>query len=496
MPNINPFLRQTGRYIPWILLTLWFAMQLPFLTADPDTLLDIHTRGAWTDEGLYSGTARNFLNTGFIDPYENSLYTRGPLFTFAQIPVFFVFGQSLLVARLMVLLFTLFVFVLYFRRKETQLTGIFLLLAGFTQVHLFHFSHYAMAEVLATGMILIALLCLVDSSRPGVATRIRRRRALGAATLLFVAYGLKIQFLYIAFLLPGFALVRMMPHLASGSEQARELRRDFGWSVLVTAGWMVVYTLLWYLPNFDFYNYVMTREVDSRFPETLTRILSSARFNFTELLFVPYLKPLIVAGGTALTGGLLWLIIRPSRWEHSERVFFLLGLLWFIGELHKIPMTYMPHRYLVPAYVSVALMIASVLSVTFREGRWPAVAVVLLVSGMAFWQLRFTAEAYQRRTYDLQAVNRYLKQYDWKGKTITGAWGPSAAWGTKARVFPVWYGFVNDDRALDAAMIIAESDQEDSDRSLKMQGIDLSARADSVRRFPIWRYEADFYWLP
>ncbi|HRZ49749.1 MAG TPA: hypothetical protein P5338_10180, partial [Bacteroidales bacterium] len=219
-------------------------------------------------------------------------------------------------------------------------------------------------------------------------------------------------------------------------------------------------------------------------------------FNFTVLLWVPYLKPLIVAGAAALAGGLVRLLWKPASWSPVHKALFLLGLVWFLGELHKIPMTYMPHRYLVSAYTALGLMIASFAASVATDRKWLGGIMAMLMVCMAAVQLPHTIEAIGRRTYDLRAVNRYIRQYPWEGKTITGAWGPSAAWGTKARVFPVWYGFVNDDRAMDARMVIAESDQEDSDRSLMMQGIDIYTAADSSRRFPIWRYQVDFYWIP
>lgn len=483
------------RFLPWICLVMWIVLQIPFLTADPDSLVDLNTRGAWTDEGLYSGTARNFLNTGTIDPYENSLYTRGPLFTWLQIPVFFLFGQSLVTARLMVLVLVVLSLILMLRHKDTRMAGLFLLGAGFTQFHLFQFSHYAMAEMMGTAIILLAILCILKTENNPSDRRYQLRWILLASGLLFVVYALKIQFLYIAFLLPGYYLIRLLPVLFFKNGEGPWRRRQFFLSLLVTGAWMVLYGAAWYLPNREFYDYVMAREVDGRFP-ALESILNSARFNFTVLLWVPYLKPLIVAGAVALAGGLVRLLWKPRSWSAVHKTLFLLGLVWFLGELHKIPMTYMPHRYLVSAYAAVALMIASFAASIAAERKWQTWIMVVLVLCLAAAQLSHTSEAIGRRTYDLRAVNRYLRQYPWEGKTITGAWGPSAAWGTKARVFPVWYGFVNDDRAMDARMVIAESDQEDSDRSLLMQGIDIRTASDSSRRFPIWRYQVDFYWIP
>jgi len=484
-----------GLLVPAALLVVWLCLHLPFLDADPDTTADVHTRGAWTDEGLYSGTARNFLNTGTIDPYENSLLTRGPLQTVLQIPVFFLFGQSLVVARLMTLLGVVLAFVFLMRYTDLRLAGLFLLVAGFTQFHLFHFSHYAMAEAFSTALIIIAIVFMVRAYSAPAPSGQWRRSLFIAAALLFGAYSMKIQFVYAAALLPGVGLVLWLPHLRSDSAERVRLMKMLGFAIAVTAAFAALYAVAWYLPNRDFYHFVMSREVDSRFHTTLTGIWQTVRFNFNVLLFVPYLKPLIVAGGLSLAGGVTWLVVRPSQWRPVERILFIAAVVWFFLELHKVAMNYMPHRYLVPAYASVALMVAVTLAVAARQRLWTMAAASVVVSLMAGWQLRHTHEAWERRSYDLKKVNTYLKQYDWTGKTITGAWGPSAAWGTKAKVFPVWHGFVNDHRALDGTMIITESDQADSDMSLSRQGVDADAVTDSLRRFPVWRYEIDLRWI-
>lgn len=483
------------KYLPFFLLAGWLLMHLPFLSSDPDTLVDVHTRGAWTDEGLYAGTARNFLNTGTIDPYENSLLTRGPLQTLTQIPVFFVFGQSLEAARLITLLSIALSLFLLMRNDHTRMAGLVLLVAGFTQFHLFHFSHYAMAEGISTALILISVLFTLRMCDPAITLKKRYTHAGAAALMLFLAYGMKIQFLYAAGLLPAITLWQWLSKKISGDADARVSAKLFVVSSLWSLGFALLYVLAWYLPHQEFYHYVMSREVDARFPATFEHILGQSQFNFEVLLFVPYLRPLIISGAVALVGGMAWLILKPSQWSRTDRLLWICGVLWLLLEIHKVAMTYMPHRYMVPAYAAIALMVSGIASAALKQGRGLALVITVCMALLAGVQMRHSHNALLRRTFDLKAINHYLKQYDWQGKTITGAWAPSATWGTKAKVYPVWYGFVNDDRALDATMILAESDQEDSDRSLLMQGINLREHTDSTRRFPVWRYQVDCHWL-
>ncbi|MFO7722537.1 MAG: hypothetical protein R6V49_04860, partial [Bacteroidales bacterium] len=266
-------------------------------------------------------------------------------------------------------------------------------------------------------------------------------------------------------------------------------------SVSFTLALAGIYLLVWYLPNREFYNLVMLRETDARYPSTLVHLLGQSRFNFTELLFVPYLKPLLVSGGLAIVTGLLWFAIQPSAWRTPDRLLFLGSLLWLLLELHKVPMTYMPHRYMVPAYAALAVVIAAVCQVAWNHRKSSAIVAVVFAAFLGAWQLCHNHQAWQRRTCELQEVNDYLRQYDWHGETITGTWAASVAWQTKAKVIPVWHGFLNDDKVSGSRMMVMESDQDDSRGGLISDGAASTVQADSVRRFPLWRYKVDLYWL-
>jgi hypothetical protein len=166
-----------------------------------------------------------------------------------------------------------------------------------------------------------------------------------------------------------------------------------------------------------------------------------------------------------------------------------------VMELHKVPMTYMPHRYMVPAYAAVAMLVASVCQVAWRHRQETAVAVLLFTLLLGGWQMKENHQAWDRRTHELREANNYLREYDWHGKTITGTWAASLSWQTEAKVFPLWRGFMNEDKVHESSMIVAESDQNDSRGGLDNTGIELSLRTDSVRRFPLWRYQVDLHWL-
>ncbi|HRZ76641.1 MAG TPA: hypothetical protein P5248_04690, partial [Bacteroidales bacterium] len=78
------------------------------------------------------------------------------------------------------------------------------------------------------------------------------------------------------------------------------------------------------------------------------------------------------------------------------------------------------------------------------------------------------------------------------------AWAASACWGTHAVTKPVWNGYFNYEDPLgrfQPVLILSETDEEESDEAWRSQGIDLNAAADSVRVFPLWRYEVGMYWI-
>ena len=89
-------------------ILLLIVMHLPFLQSDPDAFVDVNTRGAWTDEGLYSSQIINYINTGEFNIEENNQMVISPLFTALLYPFYLIFGTNVLVGRLVVLFFISF----------------------------------------------------------------------------------------------------------------------------------------------------------------------------------------------------------------------------------------------------------------------------------------------------------------------------------------------------------------------------------------------------
>lgn len=118
MGNPFPLPNQlTGKWWPLILVLFFIAIQVPFLQSDPDILFT-DGRGANTDEGLNTCQIRNFVNHGVLTLDKSDNLIKTPFFSLLLCLPFKLFGTSLLVARLTVLLFVSVVFYFLLAKKK------------------------------------------------------------------------------------------------------------------------------------------------------------------------------------------------------------------------------------------------------------------------------------------------------------------------------------------------------------------------------------------
>ena len=107
-------------------------------------------------------------------------------------------------------------------------------------------------------------------------------------------------------------------------------------------------------------------------------------------------------------------------------------------------------------------------------------------------------DTFRHRTYAIRETNEYLAQNLTQNDLVLGAWAPSLTWGSKSRALPVWNNFLN---YLDPItkfkpkVIIAETDEQDSEQAWSGQGINLQELSDSVKTVRIGQWEVKIYWL-
>jgi 4-amino-4-deoxy-L-arabinose transferase-like glycosyltransferase len=483
------------KYLPLIIIVIYFCLQLPFLKADPDTIVDPNTRGAWTDEGLYASQIKNLVNHGTFDLKENSTFVRGPVFNIIQLPFFFIFGTNLLVARIITLLATLLVLTLFLKEEKLRNFGIFLSLFALLEFHIFQFAHYALSEMICIDFIMLSLYFLLKVTQNDDRKK-KLLMILLSSLFIFLCYATKIQYLYVAAILP---VTTFLIAFATTVGERKIMRRQyslFALSVLFSMGFIVIYYLLWYLPNKEFYDYVMASESGGRYQSTYQGLKGVAQYNWEHLLWIKELKVLISHFFVVFILAMIFFIFKKKNAVHS--VIALFSLMWVMLELHKIPMSYLPNRYLLSLFFASAVFISAFYSeLTFYFKKIKFVFFILSIA-FGIYNLSMYNDALTRRSYQISAVNEYLSKYDLKEKPVIGAWASAFCWNNKAITFPVWNNYFNWKDPIityKPAVVVSESDENESDATYRNQGIDLNKLSDSNRIFNVRDYKIALYWI-
>lgn len=470
------------------ILFLLFIAHYPFLTADPDRGVDLHTRGAWTDEGLYSSQIRNHIINGEFSIKESSTFVRGPLFNIVQYPFFLAFGSKLIVSRLLVLFSVLLMLWLFIRKRETSTFTLVLVLLGMTQYHLFHFSHYGLSEMMSISLIMISLYIYIFN----INTRSLPRNIL-IGFLIFLAYSMKIQFLYAAAILPLTILISSILQFLK-TKKILTLK-PFIQSCCIAIAFFLAY-FIWYLVNKEFYDYVMLSEVDGRYPDGFGNLLPVARFNFNFFLWVRELKTVWISFFISLPI-LAYFLYKKEICQLYQHI-LLFAACWIVLELHKLPMTYIPNRYLLSLYLPVLIIVCVTITLLFKSSSLRKVMAVIIIAVLMGFQGKELLHSYKNRSYDLQTANHYLKSCGLDNELAIGSWVSAINWDTPVLGIPLWNNYFNWKNPIEQykpRLVITEDDQADVELAFKQQNINLAEMSDSVRTFSFWRYKVKCYWI-
>ena len=171
-------------------------------------------------------------------------------------------------------------------------------------------------------------------------------------------------------------------------------------------------------------------------------------------------------------------------------------------------MVYLPTRYRISLYVSMGLLISVVLSEILSNRKMSKTAgkQLFLLKSFAIGSLAIllainTFNYYRTlkyRTFVMRDMNTYLAESMKPDDVALGAWAPSLTWESKARALPVWNNFLNYKDPINTfnpRVIIAETDEQDSEQAYKSQGINLDELADSTKTARIGQWEVRIYWM-
>jgi hypothetical protein len=483
------------KYLPLIIVVIYLILQLPFLTADPETNVEPLMRGAWTDEGLYASQIRNFVDHGNFDLKENTTFLRGPVYNIIQLPFFFAFGTSLLVNRLIVLLITLFVLYLFLREKKFRDFGIFLSLFALLQFRIFHFIHFGMPEMICVDFVLLSLfffLKIVDQQNE----KKKILMTFYSSLFLFLCYATKIQYLYVAAIAPITLFFLSLADSINERKVGWPQYKIFTWSFIFSLGFAAVYYFAWYLPNKDFYDYIMTSETGGRYSNTFKEIRLVAQFNYEHVLWVKELKAFIVHFYIVLAVSILFFIIKRKRTPLS--IIALFSIIWVIIEIHKIPGIYIPYRYLISLFFAAGVFVASIYSAVSSHFKIIKIFIFIIAITLGIYNFKFYFDSVKARTYNLTSVNDYMATYDVKNKIVIGPWASSVCWKSKSTTKPVWNKYLNWEDPINKfkpIAIVSEIGETDSDLAYKNQGINLDSISDSCKVFDVWNVKIGVYWV-
>jgi len=473
-------------FIPVILF------QIPFLNSDPD--IEISTsRDANTDEGLYSSQIRNYINHNNLTFKHNSCFVITPVFgAFLYIP-FKLFGTKLVVGRLSILLLSLIISVIIFQyNKFYGLFGFLFFIINYFEYYVFHYFHFCLAEILSTSFMFLSIFFTVEA----IESRKPMRFSILSAVAISISYFLKIQFIYILALLPLTIVLFMFVKGIDKKLLFKQLRYTIA-TIVILLG---LYLIIWYLPNKSFFNYVMKSSTTGKFVD-FSNLLTHLDFIFKHIFLNRYLKVFTYSFFILLASGIFFFFKTKSR---RYKFLFLAFVVWFLLETHKLTLTYLPSRYLISLFFSMNLIIILVLCQLIEikaEKRYAYIIkgfAVIFILVLGTKNLTDYVKSLNRRTHVIADIDNYLSQYKFEDNPIIGAWAPSLTWKSEAISFPVWKGYFNDKNVIEnykPAIIITETDEEDSNQAYSSRGINIDNYADSIKYYKINNWEIKLLWV-
>lgn len=498
-PKIN-VIELTFLFRYFLVLIVLVSMQLPFLDADADYGLG-GSRGPFTDEALYTTQFRNFNITGYLDITETDGLIKEPVFA-AWLWLVTQFTSDTMQSCRTVIMVTSASFIAFLAAGSGVFSSAVMIAIplGFLSFYVFQYSHFVMAEILCSLLILASCKLLYEYLRDSGGLR----KLATSSFLVFLAYACKIQFIYAAFIPPLTIALAMTLKKFSGFYLERREWINLLTSVSLIFFFFILFFLAWIFPNFELWTYVVFGQAGKRSAAGKglfeivfqnMRLFLIDRHNWPIFIMLPFgtvaaLREWSVSGhDCARRQGWIALLAPLS--------------VWLALESHKLCLSYLPDRYLVSFYIALAMLVAAGLASfkrTLYTGRskWAvfsgvtALALLLVVNGM-FYQHLIRDRKYSIR--DAQLL--FASGQNWKGKVVMGAWAPTLFWGTGAIALPVWRGYFNDHDIMaryKPSAIVSEVGQQDSEGAFAADGIDLTKFENDLVRVGKW--EIRVYKIP
>ena len=474
-----------ARIFCFIVIVAWSISHVPFLSADADHHGPQQSRGSWTDEGLYAGQIRNYLNNNQFNILESDALIKTPLYSACLVVPFKVFETSQEVARASVVCIVMLSLLLFVFFQHFRLALILFLSTTLLFFSVREYSHLSLPEMCAVAMILIAGLAFVQHQKT------KQYHFITACFIfLFAAVLFKVQFIYLL-VIPSVCIF-----LANAYERKKIVDKSFFTSLLYVIGIIGLLYGAFYLPLKNEFDFIATMQSGTYTMDTISydyfkQNIEYKFFDAEHILFTScFLLALVIA---------LWSMIKKSIPE-SMSALMLFTFVWILVELHKLPMSYLPVRYLISTYVAMGLFTSLTFAHVFTtKCSWvlkTSIAVLIIV--LVYTNTKNYIDTYNRRTFAIAQVNAYLAATATKNKIMIGPWAPTLTWQSKSISFPIWKDFLTTKTPLKTfkpSVVISEYNEDDSGEAYRNLGINLAACSDSIKEVSIAYWKINIYWI-
>ena len=460
-------------------------MHLPFFGADPD--INISTSmGPFTDEGLYSANIRNYISQNTFDFEKSDVPVKAPLFSVLFYFPFLLFGSKLIVARVSVAAISFLILISTLRTLNIKPLGALLIIPSILlQYHLFHFTHYALSEILAVMLTFFSLVLF------GKKINEKKFRAAGvlSSLIIFIVLLLKFNFVYLIPLIPLLSLFLWI------TTKEKKFKSTFVASTLSLLFLSALYFFFFILPHKELFFNVLKSQSQNKF-------VSISQLPGNIYLLVKYFfSGVLLPVSISFTVALILLFPFKEKIKTKDRAALIPALLiWLILESHKLSMSYLPTRYFIPLIFAMMIFSAIVFSTAFANGgKTLRAAIILLSAAFLTTNIFFYVKSYNRREYKLLSLSKKISRLHLENETALGNWSSSITWNSAIRTLPFIPDGFSDSLILQKEkprFIALWNNRAEIEAFEKINNINLLNISDSIWHEKIGRFEVGIFWLP
>jgi hypothetical protein len=186
-----------------------------------------------------------------------------------------------------------------------------------------------------------------------------------------------------------------------------------------------------------------------------------------------------------------------KQYPSDYRTLLIICISWFILELHKLGLSYLPIRYLISFYLSMGFLISVVIGYYLSVFKLRAKMLIVLVLFVQFiLNCSLYKQAFLSRSYTVQKMNNYFQKLTSENDVVIGPWAPGCTWETKCASYPIWNNFLAGRDIIKyyhPNFIVSEFNHEDSGSAYEKNNINLNNLCDSLTQAKVALWTLNVY---